>query len=284
MVMVQDLENRYYDAISAKYTNILEQLDAQRKQKLFNVLVTANTQSVLDVGGANGWVTIGFPKEIWVITQDISMQSLKRGDGESILSDAANLPFPDKSFDMVICSQVLEHIPQRAYKGVISEISRIARKEIVISVPYREDLSMRNVECSACGKEFNSYYHKRAYSEIELSLLFADWVMAEWHVFGKLNTDSNMAVVDSISRKSTYRTPPLAEVGQICPLCGNQIKVNHRRKDLYFFLRLIIKKLSSNWHRLISLFQQQKFLPQAKNPYWIASVYIPAASRQEFYG
>ena len=48
--------------------------------------------------------------------------------------DVQNLSFPDKSFDIVLCQQVLEHVhdPVKA----ISELKRVAGKQLIISVPY----------------------------------------------------------------------------------------------------------------------------------------------------
>lgn len=49
--------------------------------------------------------------------------------------DALNLPFPDDSFDVVIISEVMEHIPDD--KGVLAEMVRVLRPggRIAITVP-----------------------------------------------------------------------------------------------------------------------------------------------------
>lgn len=45
-----------------------------------------------------------------------------------------NTPFKDNSFDLVVCSEVLEHLekPEQA----LAELSRISKKYVLISVPY----------------------------------------------------------------------------------------------------------------------------------------------------
>lgn len=48
--------------------------------------------------------------------------------------DIQNLTFADKAFDIVICQQVLEHIPNPP--KAISELKRITKKQLVISIPH----------------------------------------------------------------------------------------------------------------------------------------------------
>lgn len=52
-----------------------------------------------------------------------------------LAADALNLPFADASFDAVICSEVLEHLPD--YRAAIAELVRVLRPggRVAISVP-----------------------------------------------------------------------------------------------------------------------------------------------------
>ncbi|KJS33447.1 MAG: methyltransferase [Desulfatitalea sp. BRH_c12] len=52
-------------------------------------------------------------------------------------ADITDLPFADHSFDLVICSEVLEHIPD--HQRAMSEIVRVLKPErhLVVSVPRR---------------------------------------------------------------------------------------------------------------------------------------------------
>ncbi len=54
-----------------------------------------------------------------------------------MVGDALSLPFPDNYFDRLICSEVLEHIPD--YGGALAEIWRTTKPggRIGISVPHR---------------------------------------------------------------------------------------------------------------------------------------------------
>lgn len=57
------------------------------------------------------------------------------------------LPFPDKSFDVVICSHILEHV--KDFDKAVSEIKRVAKKKIIVTIPkqryfyYTLDLHVR---------------------------------------------------------------------------------------------------------------------------------------------
>jgi SAM-dependent methyltransferase len=45
-----------------------------------------------------------------------------------------SLPFPDDAFDLVLCLEVLEHVPEPA--GALRELARVAGERLVISVPH----------------------------------------------------------------------------------------------------------------------------------------------------
>jgi SAM-dependent methyltransferase len=57
------------------------------------------------------------------------------GEGEVIVADICALPFQDNFFDLVLCSEVLEHI--QYHKIAVSEIVRVLKpgKDLVVSVP-----------------------------------------------------------------------------------------------------------------------------------------------------
>lgn len=71
---------------------------------------------------------------------DYSSNALKRAkernpDATILKGDLTDLPFDDEFFDVVTCSQVLEHIPE--HKTAISEIKRVTKVggKIIISIP-----------------------------------------------------------------------------------------------------------------------------------------------------
>jgi len=67
--------------------------------------------------------------------RELSERSTTAADTGYLRGDATSLPFPDDSFDVVVCSEVLEHLP--AYETALDEIGRVARPDatLAISVP-----------------------------------------------------------------------------------------------------------------------------------------------------
>lgn len=96
--------------------------------------------SLLDIGGAEGYKA-ALARSIFdvdVRSVDLSGEACKRAkeifnvDGESV--DIHQLPYNDNEFDVVLCSETLEHVPdiQRATK----ELIRVCRKAVIITVPH----------------------------------------------------------------------------------------------------------------------------------------------------
>lgn len=56
---------------------------------------------------------------------------------EYFAAKVETLPFPDKAFDTVICTHVIEHIVD--YRAAIAELRRVARRRLIIVVPRERE-------------------------------------------------------------------------------------------------------------------------------------------------
>lgn len=63
-------------------------------------------------------------------------------DAVTMQGDAYRLPFDDASFDIVVCTDVLEHVPDR--RRLISEYARVLRPGGVLYLAFPNLLSIRN--------------------------------------------------------------------------------------------------------------------------------------------
>lgn len=104
-----------------------------------------NDSSVLDVGGGCGIVAHrlqqeGFRFDLKITGLDFALAALRNAPQQCYRARvAANLnyylPFKDKSFDVCMATEVMEHMDQPI--TVIGEMARVARKMVIISVPDR---------------------------------------------------------------------------------------------------------------------------------------------------
>lgn len=62
-----------------------------------------------------------------------------RGKWLSLRANAVSMPFPDVSFDKIICSEVLEHIPED--QRVVNEFKRILKNDGILAVSVPSYLS-----------------------------------------------------------------------------------------------------------------------------------------------
>ena len=84
---------------------------------------------------------------------------------------AEQMPFDGASFDVVVASEVLEHIEPGTRTEVLAEIARVLVPGgwFVGSVPYREVLADGEVICPDCGKVFHRWGHVSSFDRAGLA-------------------------------------------------------------------------------------------------------------------
>ena len=122
-----------------KYWNARAKSSHRPRHNIFSEWIESNS-SVLDVGCGDGAFLNflkGQKRGINLIGVDISEQALsvsKERGFEVIQADVSNpLPFKDKFFDYLVCSEVLEHIANS--EDLLKEMRRISRKGVLVSIP-----------------------------------------------------------------------------------------------------------------------------------------------------
>jgi len=274
-------EDNFYSLECSFARHALERPDGRRKAQLFGALIPAGCASILDVGGGTGWSTVDVRRKCAVTTLDRTLASLLTGRGDRVLADAGYLPFRDRSFDLVLSSELLEHLAEPVFEKVRTEMARAAAKFLMISVPYRENLRARMVRCGYCGEVFHTDYHVRAFREQDLAVLFSGWTLGEWHVFGVLDEHAGTVSVSTFLRGD--RRTPIASEYTICPSCGRQGRAAGKHSARISKLRRLVQRLTTiargRTPTLPDLLRcNQDFLPQGKAPYWVAALYMPHGS------
>ena len=108
--------------------------------QIMKVLSKLTFNSLLDVGGAEGYKA-ALARSLFnvdVHNCDLSAEACKRAkeifgiEGEPV--DIHQLPYEDNSFDIVLCSETLEHVAD--IQTATKELIRVCRKAVVITVPH----------------------------------------------------------------------------------------------------------------------------------------------------
>jgi ubiquinone/menaquinone biosynthesis C-methylase UbiE len=127
--------------------------------------------SVLDIGARDGFFSRLLTEHFQaVIALDLQTPAFKHPGVVTVAGDVTRLQFPDESFDCVFCAEVLEHVRDVERAG--REIARVARHDIVIGVPYRQDTRLGRTTCRTCGKANPPWGHINTFDERKLETLF----------------------------------------------------------------------------------------------------------------
>ena len=98
--------------------------------RLADQVRTKTPMRILDVGGTGGLLR-SFLKEDEIVVMDTLSSS-----PDSILGDITHAPFESQSFDLVISSDVYEHIPSEKRAGAISEMLRLSENFVILGAPF----------------------------------------------------------------------------------------------------------------------------------------------------
>lgn len=94
-------------------------------------VLSLTPEDVLEVGPGPG-VFKGMAEiygaKIVTVDWDISLQP-------DCVGDAEQLPFNDRSFDIVVSFQTVEHLPYERALRAVGEMARLAKRAVVVSVP-----------------------------------------------------------------------------------------------------------------------------------------------------
>jgi hypothetical protein len=136
-------------------------------------LLPGNLDSVLDIGARDGFISKLLAGHFLKVTAlDLEEPRIDDERIRCVKGDVTGLNFPDASFDLVFCAEVIEHIPSRRLVRACGELSRVAREYLLIGVPYKQDLRVGRLTCRACGKKNPPWGHVNSFDENSLKKLF----------------------------------------------------------------------------------------------------------------
>jgi len=182
----------------------------------------------------SGELNFYFRYKRFLLESKIEGSCLNVGCGSHLISGATNideglprLPYPDESFDTVVCSDVLEHIGP--HRQALAELVRVARRKVIITVPAYKWLLSEYDEMVG---------HKRRYVAHDFTGFKTEYLF--WHCVPLLFMRKMMRLQHRILPKwieelfyqlsklhINFGTTLLAEKRKISPQLKQNIKVSY---------------------------------------------------------
>lgn len=135
--------------------------------------IPLGVRTILDLGAGRCYLSnLLLERGYQVTSLDLVRQSLKNARSPRVQGNGAALPFRDGSFDIVVCTEVVEHLQPDVRCAVLRESWRVTSQYVLIAVPNDEDLNAALVCCNNCGHIFHAWGHLTSFNTKSMETLF----------------------------------------------------------------------------------------------------------------
>ena len=125
-------------------------------------IISFQPNSILEIGSGLG-ITRTVIKNVLKMNYD-SMDINSSLDADYVGS-VLEMPFPDSKYDVVCCFQVLEHLPFEDFEKGLSEMCRVAKKAVIISLPNANNQLRLHISIRNTDFVFNRWFSKKKKSK-----------------------------------------------------------------------------------------------------------------------
>ena len=194
-------------------------------------LIPEKGSNALDIGARDGFLSMRLAERFeHVVALDLEKPNVSHPRIEAVKGNASQLVFEEASFDLVVCAEVLEHVPRHLLPDACREIARVARQTVVIGVPYKQDLRCGRSTCRTCGRSNPAWGHVNSFDESLLRELFGSLQPPRFSFVGANNYCTNavsVALMDFAGNPyGTY------EQEEACVHCGSTLQAPDGRSLL----------------------------------------------------
>jgi SAM-dependent methyltransferase len=211
-------------------------------------IIPKGIYSVLDVGCGDGTLLKMLDANYVKAGIDISYNVLKQVE-ENIKAQALSsaIPISGSSFDLVLCTEVIEHLDQGEFESTRAELQRIAKKFILVTVPYHEDLAGKETRCPNCSYVYHIHLHLRNFDIDDLLNLFSEFELTTCK-YSTVREKSFPKWLLNVRRKIGRRYE--WDESLLCPKCGHKNQDRPKRTMISIITGILAEccgKKSPKW-------------------------------------
>ncbi|MBD1896889.1 class I SAM-dependent methyltransferase [Coleofasciculus sp. FACHB-129] len=174
-------QDKIWDYFQVQSSDIFLQ-SAPRLNYLFRQVLAIYSHTkprVLNIGVGNGWLEQKCMEQAWetyaLDPSETTIALLEQRGIEGKVGYIEQIPYPDNFFDVVFCSEVIEHLSSEQIQQGLYEIERILKNSglLVGTVPFKENLFNSQVICPDCGHIFHKWGHQQSFNTHSLAAIFS---------------------------------------------------------------------------------------------------------------
>ena len=243
----------YYEQFDWAKANLAEKLI--EKIIVIKKNIPKDVFTIIDIGCGNGIISNSLNDEFNIYAVDRSRNALQYVKTKKILSSADNLGISSNTFDLVLSSEMLEHLAEDIFIRAINELKRISKKYIFITVPNDENIRKKLAKCPSCDMIFNTVYHLR---RINLDLIKS--LFPEYHVIKSFTFGNKMRDYSQFLEKIKHKFSPASSWipnywtkdgrrATMCPSCSTKFDIPYKFHPIGFIcdvLNVLVSKKKMN--------------------------------------
>ena len=220
----------------------------------------------LDVGARDGHFSKLLAEQFDAVTAlDLKAPNLSHPRVQCVSGDVRALDFHDDAFDLVVCTEVLEHVVPASLQAACAELARVCRHYLLIGVPFKQDIRVGRTTCIHCRAVNPPWGHVNAFDEARLRTLFAPLNLEKLSFVGSHGGTTNKLACRLLDwAGNPYGT---YDQDEACLACG----APQRKAPPRNLLQKVATK-AAHWAR------RATEPAQATDPFWIHCLFRKPAS------